>query len=199
MRIACVRLSSWRLTRFPLLWREAVIHSAARPLVCTAAGAAGSNPAPSASSRLHHEVNQQPPYLSTWRSPPTLTRPSSPSQPRVHNFRLLPSLRVEATASKYNNATCFFTAVSNKNRNIAIPPRLIWPNFLSFKGEGTFLRSANQYQNLWSVSKQSTPPSALPALLLVESVRLKEVGTGTRLAIGWLRRINTAHRFCETS
>lgn len=107
VRIACVRLSSWRLTRFPLLWREAVIHSAARPLVCTAAGAAGSNPAPSASSRLHHEV-KQPPYLSTWRSPPTLTRPSSsPPQPRVHNFRLLPSLRGEATASKYNNATCF--------------------------------------------------------------------------------------------
>lgn len=125
MRGACVRLSSWRLTGFPLLWREAVIHSAARPLVCTAAGASGSNPAPSASSRLHHEVNQ-PPYLSTWRSPPTLTRPSSPPQPRVRNFRLL------SLASRWSHGIkirqrhlFFFTGISNKNRSIAIPPRLI--------------------------------------------------------------------------
>lgn len=71
-------------------------------------------------------------------------------------------------------------AAVNKIRNIAIPTRLIWPNFLTFKEEARSSAPPITIGNFGRVSKTVNALSAVPELPLVEHVRWQEVGTGTR-------------------
>lgn len=81
-------------------WREAGIHSAARlPLLLSAQGPVVLIQLRLARLAWHHEVNQ-PPYLSTWRSPPSL-----PPRPRVHNFRFLGRFALKPQCHKTTTTT----------------------------------------------------------------------------------------------